>query len=56
LTVPLIRFRIGKAMIAIAALAVFMGLLVLAVRSDDTLVAAFLVVLLASFTLFRWFL
>jgi hypothetical protein len=43
-------------MIAIAALALFLGLLEFALRLDDTLIAPFWVVLLGSFTLYRWFL
>jgi hypothetical protein len=54
--VPSVRFRIGNAMIAIAALALFLGLLEFALRLDDTLIAPFWVVLLGSFTLYRWFL
>jgi hypothetical protein len=49
---PLTHFRIQTAMIAIAELALVLGLLVFATRYDDTLLLAPLVIFLAAITHF----
>jgi hypothetical protein len=51
-----VRFRIRTIMIVVAALAVLMCLLRWADQIDDTLGIAFLIVLIALFTLYGWFL
>jgi hypothetical protein len=52
---PPVRFRIRTIMIAIALVAVLMCLLGWASQNDDTLGLAFLIVLIALFTLYVWF-
>jgi hypothetical protein len=46
------RFRIRTAMIVIAELAVVLGLLILALRHDDTMLLALLVIFLAAISHF----